>query len=336
VLAEPAVDGVVVADALEREYGRRNASAVQFIPAGETAWCFALTDNLGARWFVKLTRPEAIAPARLEFALAVSMALADLGLPVPRPLPTLTGALGCWLDGLQMAVFDFVDGASLTDEDLRSPRVMRQAAGLVATLHQSASAVSQPIPFAETLEVCSDGLRRCLTQLDTGAAGRLVREARDLVWPRRAALLGRLERLQTLGDGIRSRPWSRVLCHGDLIGDNLLHDRGGRLWLVDWDAAALAPRELDVSLFTGDEFELFLDGYRLDSSGCKLDPDRIAFFLLRRNLDDLVDWLLAVLDNQQPEAQRRADLDGVRWCLACWDGLDERMGLARSILARRH
>jgi hypothetical protein len=40
------------------------------------------------------------------------------------------------------------------------------------------------------------------------------------------------------------------LCHGDLIGDNLLRDRGGRLWPVDWDAAALAPRELYVSLFT--------------------------------------------------------------------------------------
>jgi Ser/Thr protein kinase RdoA (MazF antagonist) len=333
MLAELAIAGGVVADALEREYGRRNASEVRFIPAGETAWCFAVTDNLGARWFVKLARPEAIAPAWFEFALAVSLALADLGLPVPRPLPTLTGALGCRLGGLQMAVF--VDGASLTDEDLRSARVMRQAAGLVAAVHQATSAVYQPIAFVETLEVCSDGLRRALAQLDTGTTAGLVREARELVWPRRAALLDRLQGVQTLADGIRSRSWSRVLCHGDLIGDNLLHDRGGRLWLVDWDAAALAPRELDVSLFTGDQFELFLDGYRLDSSGCDLDPDGIAFFLLRRNLDDLVDWLLAVLDNQEPEAQRRADLDGVRWCMACWDQLDQRIGLARSTLARR-
>jgi hypothetical protein len=79
VLGEAAVDGVVVADALERDYGR-SANAVRFVPAGQTAWCFAATDDRGARWFVKLARPEAVAPARFGFAGAVSRALADLGL----------------------------------------------------------------------------------------------------------------------------------------------------------------------------------------------------------------------------------------------------------------
>jgi tRNA A-37 threonylcarbamoyl transferase component Bud32 len=57
------------------------------------------------------------------------------------------------------------------------------------------------------------------------------------------SLLSRLERLPALGDGVCPIHWAG-LCHGDLIGDNLLRDRGGRLWPVDWDAAALAPREL--------------------------------------------------------------------------------------------
>jgi hypothetical protein len=39
-----------------------------------------------------------------------------------------------------------------------------------------------------------------------------------------------------------------------------------------------------------------------------------------------------VLDDQQPAAKRRADLNGVRWCLACWDGLDERIGHARAVV----
>lgn len=156
------------------------------------------------------------------------------------------------------------------------------------------------------------------------------------MWPRRAALLARLQRVQALGDRVRSRPCDRVLCHGDLITDNLLRDRSGRPWLVDWDAAVFAPPELDVSLFTGGGFARFLDGYRLTGGRRDLDPDRIAFFLLRRNLDDLVDWLLAVLDNQLPEMQRRADLDGVRWCLAAWEKLDQRIRQAHSILARHH
>jgi aminoglycoside phosphotransferase (APT) family kinase protein len=335
VLVEPTVDGVVVAGAFEREYGRI-AHAVRFIPAGETAWCFAAIDDVGARWFIKLTRPDALAPARVEFAGAVSRALADLGLPVPRPLATLTGALGCWLDGLQMAVFEFVDGVSLTDEDLRRPQLMRQVALLVAAVHRATSAMALPIPYVETLQVCPEGLRRCLAQLDMDPIDGLVREARDLVWPRRAALLARLQRVQSLGDRVRSRPCDRVLCHGDLITDNLLSDRSGRPWLVDWDATVFAPSELDVSLFTGGGFARFLGAYRHNGGRRDLDPDRIAFFLLRRNLDDLVDWLQAALDIQLPEAQRRADLDGVRWCLACWDELDQRIRQACSILARRN
>ena len=82
------------------------------------------------------------------------------------------------------------------------------------------------------------------------------------------------------------------LCHGDLIGDNLLRDRGGRLWPGDWDAAALAPRELYVSLFTAGGFTRFLDGCQRDTGGPSPRCDAIAFFLLRRNFDDLADWLL--------------------------------------------
>jgi thiamine kinase-like enzyme len=76
----------------------------------------------------------------------------------------------------------------------------------------------------ETFEVWTDGLRRCLAELESGASGSrgLRAEARALVWPQRAALLVMQERVQALGDAARSRPRERVLCHGDLIGDNLL------------------------------------------------------------------------------------------------------------------
>jgi spectinomycin phosphotransferase len=335
MLVEPTLERAAVAEALKREYGRA-VSAIQFVPVGETAWCYSATYDQGARWFVKLARPGELVPARVEFAVTVSRALADLGLPVPRPLPTLAGALWSWLDGLQMTVVEFVAGTPLSDEDLRGPEVLGQAARLVAGIHRCTPALAVPIPFTEGFEVWPDGLRRCLARLESGAtAGGLVQEARELVWPQRAALLGRLERLQALGNAVRARPRDWVLCHGDLIGDNLLRDRGGRLWLVDWDGAVLAPRELDVALFTGQEFARFLDGYQRDAGGYDLDADVIAFFLLRRNLDDLVDWLLAVLDDEQPEAQRRADLDGVRWCLACWEALQERIQHTRSVLARR-
>jgi aminoglycoside phosphotransferase (APT) family kinase protein len=243
MLVEPDLDRGVLAAALQRHYGLA-AGAMHFIPAGETAWCYRVTDERGRRWFLKLARPGAIEQARTEFALRLGGALADLGLSVPRPRPTRAGELWCWIGGLQVAVFEFIHGQPLRDQDLRAAAVARQAARLVAAVHAATPALAVRVPFVETFEVWTDGLRGCLAEIEpgTGGADELRAQARALVWPQRTALLGMLERLQALGDTARSRPRERVLCHGDLIGDNMLGDRGGRLWAVDWDGAALAPR----------------------------------------------------------------------------------------------
>jgi spectinomycin phosphotransferase len=281
MLVEPGLDGAMLAGALQRNYGLA-VGAVRFLPAGETAWCYQVIDEGGRAWFLKLGRPGAIEPARAEFALELAGVLAELGLPVPRPRPTQTGERWCWLEGLRMALFELIDGQPLSDQDLRLPELTRQAGRLVAAVHAATPALALPIPFAETFEVWTDGLRRCLAELQPGAGG-LVTEARALVWPQRAALLAMQERIQALGEVARSQPRERVLCHGDLIGDNLLCDRGGRLWLVDWDGAALGPRERDLALFAGQRFKRFFDAYQADTGTHGLDPDLVAFFLLRRN-----------------------------------------------------
>ena len=336
MLVEPDLDHAVMAAALDHYYGLAGIR-LRFLPAGETSWCYEVTDLRGGRWFLKLGRPGAITAERAEFALRLTGALAELGMPVPRPRPTRSGPLWCWLYGLRVTVLEFLDARPLGDQDLHDPETASQTARLVAAIHAATPAMTMPVPFVEKFAVWDDGLRRCLEALgqDAGGANRLVAAARALVWPERDALLAMLGRVQALGEAARSRATPRVLCHGDLIGDNLLMDGDGRLWLVDWDGAALAPRELDLALFSGEGFEPFLAAYQGEGGPPDLDSDLIAFFLLRRNLDDLVDWLGAVLDSQLPDAQRHADLDGVRWCMSRWTVLEARIGLTRRLLAQR-
>src|SRR5829696_9053394 len=69
------------------------------------------------RWFVKLTPEGAIDAARAELALRLGRPLADLGLPVPRSIMTRSGALWSRVEGLRLAVFEFVDGAPLPDHE---------------------------------------------------------------------------------------------------------------------------------------------------------------------------------------------------------------------------
>ncbi|HEU4399492.1 MAG TPA: phosphotransferase, partial [Actinomycetota bacterium] len=171
-------------------------------------------------------RPE---PARAEFALRLGGALAELGLPVPQPQPTRGGALWCWLGGLRLALFEFVDGRPLSDRDLSAAGLTERVAGLAAGVHGATGALAVPVPFAETFEVWTDGLRGCLAELEQASAARtgwLPRRGRW--WPQQVALLGMQQRVQALGDAVGSRPRELVLCHGDLRGDNLLGDRAGR------------------------------------------------------------------------------------------------------------
>jgi Ser/Thr protein kinase RdoA (MazF antagonist) len=337
MLVEPDLDTAALAAALQRDYGLA-ASAVRFLPIGETAWCYQVTDQRGGRWFCKLGRPGAIEPARTELALELGRALAELGLPVPRPQATRSGRLWCRLGGRRLALFEFVDGQPLSDQDLSAAGLTDRVAGLAAAVHGATGALALPVPAAETFAVWADGLRGCLAQLEAGTDGAdgLHAQARALVWPQRAALLDMQQRLEALGDAAAAVPRELVLGHGDLRGDNLLCDRAGRVWLADRDAAVLAPRERDLAEFAGRGLARFLDGYeRAAGRGVDLDADLFAFFLLRRNLDDLVDWLGSVLASDGPVEQRRADLDGVAWCLSRWAALEARIQHARRLLARR-
>jgi Ser/Thr protein kinase RdoA (MazF antagonist) len=242
MLVEPYLDTAALVAALRRDHGLA-ASAVRFIPVGETAWCYQVTDKQGGRWFLKLGRPDATEPARADFALQLGRALADLGLPVPKPRAAQDGALWSWLRGLRLALFEFVDGGPLSDQDLSAAGLTDLVASLTAAIHVATRALPAPVPFTETFEVWADGLRRCLAELEPSARldDGLVAEARELVWPQRAALLGMQERVQALGDAARTQPSELVLCHGDLYGDNLLVDGTGRVWLVDWDGLRWHP-----------------------------------------------------------------------------------------------
>jgi hypothetical protein len=111
---------------------------------------------------------------------------------------------------------------------LADPGMAGQVARLVAAVHAATPALA--MPFVERVEVTAEELLR------------------------RPDLLAMLDRVQALGAAAAARPHDRVLCHGDLIGDNLLVDRAGRLWVVDWDGAKLAPREADLALFAGGGF----------------------------------------------------------------------------------
>ena len=111
-----------------------------------------------------------------------------------------------------------------------------------------------------------------------------------------------------------------VLCHTDLIGDNLLIGDDGRVVaILDWDHAEIAPCEHDVWIATeGPVAADFLRAY----GAVDLDSTHLEYALLRRAVGDLAARIAEEVD--------RPGID--TWGFDRWRRLDENLAL----LTRSH
>lgn len=92
-----------------------------------------------------------------------------------------------------------------------------------------------------------------------------------------------------LGDELRSRSTTSVVCHGDAhVGNVLLSDdaddESGEVWLLDWDEVVLAPPERDLMFViegvltdapvTAEQQSWFFEGY----GPADIDPIQLAYY----------------------------------------------------------
>jgi aminoglycoside phosphotransferase (APT) family kinase protein len=114
-----------------------------------------------------------------------------------------------------------------------------------------------------------------------------------------------------------------VLVHTDLNGSNLLCAPDGTIVILDWEGAMLAPAEHDLFIFTGDDFPAVLRAYRQAGGAPGLYAETFGFYLYRRNLEDLTDWLVTILRENTRAEQDENDLQGIqRDCIDGWPMLE--------------
>jgi aminoglycoside phosphotransferase (APT) family kinase protein len=162
-----------------------------------------------------------------------------------------------------------------------------------------------------------------------------MRALHDLVFPRRREVLDQLARLRRLQRAVRKLPGSVVLCHTDMGGDNLLVDEQGRLSVLDWDDATVAPAEYDLHEARWGDIARFLAVYWDAGGSSPLHLEHFAFALLRRHLHDMTVRLLRILEEHNLAEQDEDALHGIEtWGFAQWRTLDETLG--RIAAALRH
>ncbi|MCX7352516.1 MAG: phosphotransferase, partial [Proteobacteria bacterium] len=128
-----------------------------------------------------------------------------------------------------------------------------------------------------------------------------------------AASIHRLiERAEQLAQKLQKESPEFVLCHSDIHGGNLLMDGSDAIYMVDWDAPIMAPKERDLMFIGGGvanvwnqphEADLFYKGY----GKTEVNMEILAYYRHERIVEDIAEYgqqlLLTSAGDQQDRLQ---------------------------------
>jgi thiamine kinase-like enzyme len=131
-----------------------------------------------------------------------------------------------------ISVTDFIDGRHLRPEDMRDERILAALVGCVRRLHEGAEAISGTLPYFWPFQVVRTYARYCH---DNGS--RIGPDLHSL-----SDHASVLERLVT--------PFRPVFTHNDLVPQNVMLDKQGQVFLIDWDYGAYGHPLFDLAAIT--------------------------------------------------------------------------------------
>lgn len=304
---------------------RLRAASMEYVPEGGGSYHWKLIDEDGQPHFVTvddLDDKDWMGDTRravfegLWRALSTAAALRyEVGLEfVVAPIAARDGELLRRLDGrYTVSVFPFLAGRSYPFGPYTDARLRGLALDMIAALHQSTPAVQDRAPHHVPRFGGQGDLNAFLLHPDRPWDGGPFSEAaRRLLVTRTADLAQLATGFACLVDFTIAARADPVITHGEPHPANLM-SVDGRLVLIDWDTAALAPPERDVSLIAtaGNEG---VDRYQ-DATGRELDPAVITLYRLRWYLDDLASAIRLFRNRHRDTPDTR------RW----WDGLAPRL-----------
>ncbi|HEX4526462.1 MAG TPA: aminoglycoside phosphotransferase family protein [Gaiellaceae bacterium] len=267
--------------------------------------------RVDSSYFVKV-RPASDAR---EGAASLSRYLHDHGVPhVVAPLRSSTGSLTVQEGEHSLTVYPLIDGVTGMEVGL-TERQWRAFGSFLKGLH----ATTLPAELAERVafETYRPAELDLLPRIDVAVSARDADEMVTFWSSHRDEIFALATRTEELGQALKERALPLVLCHADLHTNNVIIDRDGELWVIDWDEPAHAPKERDLMFVVGGihtsfvqprETAWFLEGY----GGSITDPLALAYYRHAWAVQDIGGYgkqvfLDSRLDERYPEARWRLE-----------------------------
>lgn len=262
-----------LARALQTHYAI-DAQTIEETAAGQDT--AAQRYRVDSRYFVKV-RPAADAR---DAAASLSRHLADEGVPhVVAPLRSQGGSLTVRDGEHSLTVYPLVDGVNGMQSGLTEQQ-WRTFGSFVGELH----AISPPPELAVAAETYRPVALDTLPRIDDAVSKRSTDERAAFWTDHRDEIFALAAHTEELGRALEQLGLPFVLCHSDLHTNNVMIDRDGGLWVIDWDEPTCAPKERDLMFVVGGihtglvephETGWFLEGYGDDPA---VDPLALAYY----------------------------------------------------------
>jgi spectinomycin phosphotransferase len=312
---DPGIDEDKIISSLATNYDVQTSS-ISFLPIGYdmNAAVFEVILIDGSFYFLKVRFGPIYEPG-----LEVPSALIDLWIPnILGPLRTRTSELWCQLEGssgFSIVLYPYVENENakkvgLTDAQWRTFGSTLQAvhsSGLEQRFRDHLPVETFALPSAALVREMLD--LPDAAHVPIAAAERFTRFWRDSS----GQICQMIERAESLGRDLQSGSFEHVLCHADIHGANILVDRKGKIFLIDWDGPIIAPRERDLLFVVGSvigcpveprEETLFFEGY----GPFEIDPSALIYYRYERVIHDLGEMAQRIfLDPTASEESRASE-----------------------------
>jgi spectinomycin phosphotransferase len=266
---------------------------VAFLPLGvdSNAAAYRADGGDGRAYFVKLRRGPFD-----EMSVELPRFLSGLGIAqIIPPLPAAAGRPWARLDPYTAIVYPYIDGRDGYQVDMTAEH-WRELGAALRAIHTAAppAALRSRLQRETYTAEWRERTLRFVDRPEQGAVDDPV--AREVVGLLRSegdtirALVGRAE---GLAQALLAQAPELVVCHSDLHAGNVLIDTRGALFIVDWDAPILAPKERDLMYVGGgqgfrghtaaQEVALFYAGY----GRTQLNQTALAYYRCERIVQDI-------------------------------------------------
>ncbi len=259
---------------------------LEFLPLGKdyNAGVYRVVSEQGTPYLLKVTSRPLYEPGCL-----VPRYLRDQGITsVVAPYPTKSHALWTKLVDWTVIVYPFLDGdtslTGMTNEQWKEVGIIFKQIHQVRLPPEGFESLRKETfdPTKYTRWVRTFETQHLHARHDGSQSSRTLRAD---WWAHQSTIHTGVTTLEKLAEVLQRRSGPYVICHADLHARNLIRNRAGQVFVIDWDEVMLAPKERDFIFVRKPHAEAFFQGY----GDTEMDWMLLSYYLWERVVQDVIE-----------------------------------------------